>query len=145
MLRRPVTEQFCSHSFHSFQQYCNKQCYNWMRNRNGLKETRKRAVEGRNGLRKFTVPLQIFFEWSAVSSHELSKHEIMNSRIIILSNLMKFNNNLLLWKIFRSFCLYQYLLLRRGSKLSYAQFWRIRLLLSPSDDGKNAPYEKGKA
>ena len=35
VLRRANTEQFRSHSFHSFQQHSNEQCYNRVRNRSG--------------------------------------------------------------------------------------------------------------
>ena len=57
--------------------------------RNGLVETRNRAVEMRNELGTFLVPVQIFSKWSVVSLHVTFKHEIMNSIQLVFSIVKK--------------------------------------------------------
>ena len=106
--------------------------------RNGLVESRNRTVEMRIAQGTLSVHVQIWSKWRAVRSLEICQPEIMNSIILILSTLMNFINISQLWKIFGCFCLYYFLLSRRGNKLFEVHFGRIRSLHFPSKDGKYA-------
>ena len=63
------------------------------------RNTKRRGVEMRIGLEIFLFPVQILSKWSAVSSSEHFKQEIMNSFNLIISNLMNFIRVFFLWKI----------------------------------------------
>ena len=74
--------------------------------RNGLVETRKIAVELRNGLGTLLFPAQRSSTRSAGRSHELFRHEFMNCYKKMIFYLMIFMNSFQFWKKFWSFCCY---------------------------------------